>query len=84
MKRHLLIAFICMLCASIAYAKPKCQGFNNYDNKVTIVFTDKNASRTYSVSDVKLITYGKEYAVTSVQANVRDGVATATRQSFPS
>lgn len=21
-------------------AKPRCQGFNNYDNKVTIVFTD--------------------------------------------
>ena len=24
-------------------AKPRCQGFNNYDNKVTIVFTEQSA-----------------------------------------
>lgn len=67
-----------MLCACIAYAKPKCQGFNNYDNKVTIVFTDEEASKTYSVSDVKLITYGKKYTATSVHADVKNGVATVT------
>lgn len=36
-------------------AKPRCQGFNNYDNKVTIVFTDNQAKDKYTVSDVKLI-----------------------------
>lgn len=35
-------------------AKPRCQGFNNYDNKVTIVFTDNQAKDKYTVSDVKL------------------------------
>ncbi len=33
------IIFLISLVASLTvYAKPKCQGFNNYDNKVTIVF----------------------------------------------
>ena len=38
-----IISFILSLVCGIAYAKPHCQGFNNYDNKVSIVFTDDNA-----------------------------------------
>lgn len=44
-------------------AKPRCQGFNNYDNKVTIVFTDNQAKDKYTVSDVKLIPYGEEVSL---------------------
>ena len=50
-------------------AKPRCQGFNNYDN-------DK-----YTVSDVKLIPSSwseKEYPATSVEVTVKKGVATVT------
>lgn len=61
-------------------AKPKCQGFNNYDDKVTIVFTDNKAEEQYTVSDVKLIPTwrGQEYQATSVKVTVKDGVATVT------
>ncbi len=65
-----------------AHAKPQCQGFNNYNDKVTIVFTDKDAGKTYSISDVKLVTLGKEYTATSVQTNVKNGVAIVTL-TFP-
>lgn len=67
-----------------ANSKPHCQGFNNYDGKVTIVFTDDNARGRYTVSDVKLIPswMGEEYPATSVKATVKDGVATVTL-TFP-
>lgn len=63
-----------------ANAKPQCQGFNNYDDKVTIVFTDDKAGERYTVSDVKLtpVCRGQEYQATSVQATVKNGVATVT------
>lgn len=77
-----IISFILSLVCGIAYAKPQCQGFNNYDNKVTIVFTDDNAGSQYEVSDVKLVTYGKEYSATSVTTTVKDGTATVTL-TFP-
>ena len=54
-------------------AKPRCQGFNNYDNKVTIVFTDNQAKDKYTVSDVKLIPSSwseKEYPATSVEVTL--------------
>lgn len=57
-------------------AKPRCQGFNNYDNKVTIVFTDNQAKDKYTVSDVKLIPSSwseKEYPATSVEVTVKKG-----------
>ena len=60
----------------IAYAKPHCQGFNNYDNKVTIVFTDNNVDSQYEVTNVRLVTYKKEYSATSLTATVKDGTAT--------
>ena len=34
-----------MLFCVTAYAKPHGQGFNNYDDKVTIVFTDDDAKK---------------------------------------
>lgn len=34
-----------MLFCVTAYAKPHGQGFNNYDDKVTIVFTDDGAKK---------------------------------------
>ena len=75
-----IISLILSLVCGIAYAKPHCQGFNNYDNKVTVVFTDDNAGDRYSVSDVKLIPSwkGEEYKASSIRTNVKDGVATVT------
>lgn len=35
-----IIIFLWVVIALAAKAKPHCQGFNNYDDKVTIVFTD--------------------------------------------
>lgn len=68
------------LVCGIAFAKPHCQSFNNYDGKVTIVFADDKVDDTYSVTDVKLIPYwnGKEYRATSVSVSVNNGVATVT------
>lgn len=81
--KHLLIIFLSMACAVIAYAKPQCQGFNNYDNKVTIVFTDDAPSGSYVVTDVKLTPcYGQEISATSVKAEVKNGIATVTL-TFP-
>lgn len=77
------IIFLILAAINVAaYAKPHCQGFNNYDNKVTIVFTDDKAGSRYEVTDVKLVTYGKEYSATSVTASVKDGTATVTL-TFP-
>lgn len=72
-----------MLFCVTAYAKPHCKGFNNYDDKVTIVFTD-NAKNGYSVTDVKFIPTwkGDEYPATSVKTTVKEGVATVTL-TFP-
>ncbi len=80
--QQLLISLVCIAISIAAYAKPQSQGFNNYNDKVTIVFTDKDAGKTYSVSDVKLITLGKEYSATHVQTNVKNGVAAVTL-TFP-
>ena len=81
--KHLLIIFLCLTCAVIAYAKHHCQGFNNYDNKVTIVFTDNAPTGHYEVTDVKLTPcYGKELSAASVKTEIRDGVATVTL-TFP-
>lgn len=64
------------------YAKPQCQGFNNYDNKVTIVFIDDNAGNKYDITDVKLHTYGREYSATQIKKEIRNGEATVTL-TFP-
>lgn len=55
------MTIVCIICAPLLYAKPHCQGFNNYDGKVTIVFTDEDAGKSYSVTDVMLVTRGKKY-----------------------
>lgn len=80
--KQLIISLVCIAISLAVYAKPQCQGFNNYNDKVTIVFTDEDAGKTYSVSDAKLVTLGKEYAATSVQVNVKNGAATVTL-TFP-
>ena len=77
-----IISFILSLVCGIAYGEPHCQGFNNYDNEVTMVFTDDKAGSRYEVTDVKLVTYGKEYSATSVTVSVKDGTATVTL-TFP-
>ena len=77
--KHILIIFLSMACAVMAYAKPKCQSFNNCDNKVTIVFTDDAPTGSYEVTDVKLSpSYGKELSATSVKTEVKNGMATVT------
>lgn len=80
--KQLLIIFLSMTCAVIAYAKPQCQGFNNYDNKVTTVFTDDNAGERYEISDVKLQTCGREYPATHIKKEIKNGEATITL-TFP-
>ena len=78
--RKILILMAFAIASISAYAKPHCQSFNNYDDKVTIIFADESADNTYSVSDVKLIPSrnGKEYNATSVSVSVNNGVATVT------
>ena len=75
-------ATVCLLAVIglAANAKPHCQSFNNYDDKVTIVFTDEQAGDHYTVSDVKFLPSwnGKEYPATSVNTTIKDGVATVT------
>ena len=67
-----------------AYAKPRCQSFDNHDNKVTVVFTDDKAGSNYSVTDPRLIPScmgllrGKEYKATSVSVSVNNGIATVS------
>lgn len=76
--RTLITALILIAISMATNAKPQCQGFNNYDDKVTIVFTDDKAGEQYTISDVKLtpVWRGQEYQATSVKATVKDGVAT--------
>ena len=78
--RTLITTLILIAISMATKAKPQCQGFNNYDDKVTIVFTDDNAGERYTVSDVKLIPTwrGQEYQATSVKSTVKNGVATVT------
>lgn len=78
--KYLILLFLGLLLSLTAYAKPHCQGFNNYDNRVTIVFTDDKAGNQYTVSDVILIPSwkGREYRATSVRTTVENGVATVT------
>lgn len=76
-----IIAFLGVIIALTIEAKPHCQGFNNYDNKVTIVFTDKPVGKRYLVSDVKLIPSswnGEEYPATSVKIAERNDIVTVT------
>lgn len=83
--RNLIILIMSSIVALNALAAPKCQGFNNYENKVTIVFTDDRVSKGYKVEDVKLIPSsrtGKEYPATSVKTEIKGRVATVTL-TFP-
>lgn len=79
----LLLTILAALTMSMAaLAKPQCQGFNNYDNKVTITFSDRDTADVYEVSDVKLRTNGREYGATEVKAERADGEMLVTL-TFP-
>lgn len=75
-----IAVFLMAVIGLAANAKPHCQGFNNYDDKVTIVFTDDQARERYTLTDVKLIPSwkGKEYPATSIKITVTNGIATVT------
>ncbi|MDE6231569.1 MAG: hypothetical protein K2M37_08130 [Muribaculaceae bacterium] len=76
--KYITTLLISLLLSFSAIAKPHCQSFNNYDNKVTIIFTDDKAGAQYTVSDVKLIPSwnGQKYKATSVDISVKKGIAT--------
>ncbi len=78
--KYLIFLLLGIALSLTAYARPHCQGFNNYDNKTTIVFIDDKAGSQYTVSDVILIPSrnGKEYKATSISTKVENGVATVT------
>ena len=78
--KYLILLLLSISLSVAAYAKPHCQGFNNYDNKVTIVFTDDKAGSEYAVSDAIFIPYwkGKEYKAVSISTTVENGMATVT------
>ena len=78
--RTLMTIFFLAIMALATNAKPYCQSFSNYDDKVTIVFTDDKAGNQYTVSDVKLIPTwkGQECQATSVKATEKNGVAIVT------
>ena len=76
--RTLITVFFLAVMALATNAKPYCQSFNNYDDKVTIVYMDDKAGEQYTVSNVKLIPKwrGQEYHATSVKTTVKNGAAT--------
>lgn len=43
MKKNILAIICIIVAAATIYAKPRCHGFNNYDNKVTIILVDDKA-----------------------------------------
>lgn len=69
-----------LLCWISILAKPYCQGFNNYNDKVTIVFTDDKVGEKYTISDVNLIPVwrGKKYKAIATSITINKGVATVT------
>lgn len=79
--RQIIIILASAIIGIAAYAKPQCQGFNNYDDKVTIVFTD-DAEERCDISDVKLHTCGREHAATEIKKEVKNGELTVTL-TFP-
>lgn len=80
MKTLITVFFLAVIGLAVN-AKPYCQGFNNYDDKVTIVFTDNQTGERYSVSDVKLIPSswnGEGFPATSVKIAEKNGIVTVT------
>lgn len=81
--KKIILAIICIIVAAATiYAKPRCHGFNNYDNKVTIILVDDKAGEKYTVSEAVLSTGSKKYDAISVKTDMRDGVAVLTL-TFP-
>lgn len=81
--KKIILAIICVIvAATTTYAKPRCHGFNNYDDKVTIVLVDDKAGDKYMVTEAVLSTGSKKYEAKSVKTDMRDGVAVVTL-TFP-
>ena len=62
--RKILLIMVFAMISIASYAKPHCQSFNNYDNKVTIIFTDDNVGDKYAVTDDNI---GDKYSITEVK-----------------
>ena len=75
--RKFVVAIVLAIACLAVDAAPYCCYFNNDENKVTIVFTDNDASGEYIVSGVTLfpVEGEKGYEANSVNTNVTDGVA---------
>lgn len=81
--KKIIFAIICTMIVVVTMnAKPRCQGFNNYNDKVTIVLSDDKAGDKYTVSEAVLSTCGKRYGAISVKTELHDGTATLTL-TFP-
>ena len=80
--KKIIFAIICLMVAATTYAKPRCHGFNNYGDKVTIVLVDDKAGDKYMVTEAVLSTGSKKYEAKSVKTDMRDGVAVVTL-TFP-
>ena len=53
--KKLISIIILAVVGTKAIAKPHCQNFNNYDDRVTITFTDDKVGKRYDVTDVVFI-----------------------------
>ncbi|MDE6347006.1 MAG: hypothetical protein K2L55_10095 [Muribaculaceae bacterium] len=80
--KKIIFVIICLKVAATTYAKPRCHGFNNYDDKVTIVLVDDKAGDKYMVTEAVLSTGSKKYEAKSEKTDMRDGVAVVTL-TFP-
>ncbi|MBQ9637217.1 MAG: hypothetical protein IJV36_04880 [Prevotella sp.] len=82
--KKLISIIILAVVGTKAIAKPHCQNFNNYDDRVTITFTDDKVGKRYDVTDVVFIPsfFGDKLSATSVKVTIKDGVATVVL-TFP-
>lgn len=82
--KKLISIIILAVVGTKAIAKPHCQNFNNYDDRVTITFTDDKVGKRYDVTDVVFIPsfFGGKLSATSVKVTIKDGVATVVL-TFP-
>ena len=64
--KKLISIIILAVVGTKAIAKPHCQNFNNYDDRVTITFTDDKVGKRYDVTDVVFIPSFKDGVATVV------------------
>ena len=70
--KKLISIIILAVVGTKAIAKPHCQNFNNYDDRVTITFTDDKVGKRYDVTDVVFIPsfFGGKLSATSVKVKI--------------